>query len=347
MKRLAAFLTVLAACHGGAHDADTTPAAPVGFATVRLAPFTEVVTAIGSVAPRPGRYAELAAPAPTRVARILVTPGQRVAAGDTLVVFEQASFDAAAHAAEVALTAAQHAADRANRLVAAGILPRKDADQAEQDLAAAQTAAVTARRNADLAALRSPIAGVVTRLSAVMGAPADPSQPVVAVADPEALDLVFELSVDDAGRVHAGDSLLVLAGERGAGDTLGPGWIRDVGATVDSLTRAVTVRAHLSRPPRALRIGEAVRGRIAIRTVPHAIVIPELALVPNGESYDVFVVDSAGIAHLTPVRLGGRADSLAEILSGLEAGETVVASGAYGITDSARVRPVHRGAGAP
>lgn len=347
MKRPIALALLLAACHGGEGGADLQAAAPVSTATVRSAPFTEVVTAIGTVAPRPGYYAELAAPAPTRVARILVAPGQRVAAGDTLVVFEQASFDAAAHAADVALTAAQHAAERANRLVAAGILPRKDADQAAQDLAAAQTAAVTARRNADLAVLRSPIGGVVTRLSAVLGGPADPSQPVVAVADPEALDLTFALSVDDAGRVHAGDSLLALAGEQGVGDTLGPGRIRDVGATVDSLTRAVTVRAHLSRPTRALRIGEAVRGRIAVRTVPHALVIPEAALVPNGESYGVFVVDSEGIAHLTSVTLGGRADSLAEILSGLRAGQTVVTTGAYGITDSARVRPAHRGAGTP
>lgn len=347
MKRLVTLLVLIAACHGGGHEADQPAAAPVATATVRQGPFTEIVTAIGTVAPRPGHYAELAAPAPTRVARILVTPGQRVAVGDTLVVFEQASFDAAAHAADVALLAARHAADRAHRLVAAGILPQKDADQADQDLAAAQTAAVTARRNADLSALRSPLAGVVTRLSAVMGGPADPSQPVVAVADPEMLDLVFSLSVEDASRVHAGDSLLVLAGEQGAGDTLGPGRIRDVGATVDSVTRAVTVRAHLSRPPRVLRIGEAVRGRIAVRTMPHAIVIPELALVPNGESYSVFVVDSEGIAHLTPVRLGGRADSLAEILSGLEAGETVVTTGAYGITDSARVRPAPRSAGKP
>ena len=310
---------------------------PVATANARVAPFTEIVTAIGTVAPRPGRYAELAAPAPTRVARILVAPGQRVAAGDTLVVFEQAPFEAAAHAADVALMAAQHAADRASRLVAAGILPKKDADQADLDLAAAQTADVTARRNADLAALRSPIAGVVTRVNAVMGASVDVSQPVVAVADPNALDLVFGLSVDAAGRVHAGDSLLVLAGELGTGDTLGPGRVQDVGVAVDSVTRTVTARGHLTHGTRALRIGETVYARIAVRTTPKAIVVPEVSLVPTGEGYRVFVVDTAGMAHARDVTVGGRADGLAEITSGLAAGEVVVAAGAYGVTDSARV----------
>lgn len=337
MKRLVTLLVLIAACHGGGHEGDQPPAAPVATATVRQGPFTEIVTAIGTVAPRPGRYAELAAPAPTRVARILVTPGQRVAVGDTLVVFEQASFDAAAHAADVALAAAQHAADRANRLVTAGILPRKDADQAELDLAAAQTADVTARRNADLAALKSPIAGVVTRVSAVMGASADPSQPVVAVADPNALDLVFGLSVDAAGHVHAGDSLFALAGEQGTGDTLGPGRVQDVGVAVDSVSRTVTARAHLTRSTRVLRIGETVFARIAVKTTPHATLVPEVALVPTGEGYRVFVVDTAGIAHERDVTVGGRTDGMAEITSGLAVGEVVVSTGAYGVTDSARV----------
>lgn len=337
MKRLVTLLVLIAACHGGGHEGDQPAAAPVATATVRQGPFTEIVTAIGTVAPRPGRYAELAAPAPTRVARILVTPGQRVAVGDTLVVFEQASFDAAAHAADVALAAAQHAADRANRLVTAGILPRKDADQAELDLAAAQTADVTARRNADLAALKSPIAGVVTRVNAVMGASADPSQPVVAVADPNALDLVFGLSVDAAGHVHPGDSLLALAGEQGTGDTLGPGRVQDVGVAVDSVSRTVTARAHLTRSTRALRIGETVFARIAVKTTPNATLIPEVSLVPTGEGYRVFVVDTAGIAHERDVTVGGRADGMAEITSGLTAGEVVVSTGAYGVTDSARV----------
>ncbi|HTY06304.1 MAG TPA: efflux RND transporter periplasmic adaptor subunit [Gemmatimonadales bacterium] len=337
MRRGIVLITLLAACRGGAKDNAAAAGAQVTTAPARLAPFTEVVTAIGTVAPRPGHYAELAAPAPTRVARILVAPGQRVAAGDTLVVFEQAPFEAAAHAADVSLAAAQRAADRAGRLVAAGILPKKDADQAEQDLAAAQTAAITARRNADLAALRSPLAGVVTRLSAVMGGPADPSQPVVAVADPGALDLVFGLSVDAAARVHPGDSLLVLGGEQGTGDTLGPGRVREVGVAVDSASRTVSARAHLPAPRRPLRIGETVFARIAVRTTPRAVVIPEVALVPTGEGYRVFAVDSAGIAHARDVTVGGRSDGLAEITAGLAAGEIVVASGAYGITDSARV----------
>src|SRR5204862_3245617 len=153
--------------------------------------FARVVNAIGTVTPRPGRFAELAAPGPTRVARIFVAPGQRVAEGDTLIEFERAPFDAAAQSAATALEAAQRNYARAVRLVQAGILPQKDSDQAASDLAQAHVAAVTARRAQQLATLRAPLAGVATRMSAVLGATADPSQPVVEVSDPAALDIVF------------------------------------------------------------------------------------------------------------------------------------------------------------
>jgi len=120
-------LLALAAC--GKHEADDTQnaATDVRAQTARAveAAFTEEISAIGTVSPRPGRYAELAAPAPTRVARILVTPGQWVHAGDTLIVFERAPFDAAARSAEAGLATAQHAAERADRLVKAAFCPAR------------------------------------------------------------------------------------------------------------------------------------------------------------------------------------------------------------------------------
>ena len=69
------------------------------------------------------------------------------------------------------------------RLVQAGILAQKDSDQAAADLAQARAAAVTSRRAQQLATLRAPLAGVVTAMSAVLGASVDPSQSVPPVSD--------------------------------------------------------------------------------------------------------------------------------------------------------------------
>jgi hypothetical protein len=68
-----------------------------------------------------------------------------------------------------------------------------------------------------------------------------------------------------------------------------------------------------------------------------AVTVPVAALVPAGDGFQVFVVDSGGIAHVRPVTIGGRTEALVEITSGLAAGERVVTRGAYGVADGARI----------
>jgi hypothetical protein len=67
------------------------------------------------------------------------------------------------------------------------------------------------------------------------------------------------------------------------------------------------------------------------------VTIPAEALVPDGEGFKVFVVDSAGVAHARPVTVGVRTGTLVEIVNGVAAGERVVTYGAYGVDDGAKV----------
>src|SRR5262245_53265663 len=138
---------------GDSEEEKATPQATVAAktSTARGGEFTEVVTAMGRVVPRPGHFAELGAPQETRVVRIYVATGDRVEKGAPLVQFDPAPFEAEARSAEARLKAARHAWDRASRLVEAGVAPGKDLDQAEADLAEATAAAAAARRNQDLA----------------------------------------------------------------------------------------------------------------------------------------------------------------------------------------------------
>ncbi len=325
------------ACHKDDEGVAAASAVGVRTAVAQARAFPEIVSAIGTVTPRPGRFADLSAPAATRVSRVEAVPGQRVAAGAVLVEFERAPFDAAAHSADAALSAAQATWDRAVRLAQAGVLPRKDVDQAASELAQAQSAVVIARRSLELATLRAPIAGVVTRMDAVLGQPVEANQALVQVVDESALDIVFAVSADAASRVHPGAAVRITAGEDARGDSLGSGSVTSVGASVDPVSRAVLVRARIVRPSRPLRVGETVMGRITVGVHANAVTIPVDALVPAGEGFKVFVVDSSGLARAREVTVGGRADSLVEVRLGLAAGETVVTYGAYGLEDSVRV----------
>ncbi|MGE5092071.1 MAG: efflux RND transporter periplasmic adaptor subunit [Bacillota bacterium] len=336
-------LLLLAACGRG--DADETEGAGVPAvvgartAVAAAGAFEETVNATGEVTARPGHVAGLGAPAQTRVARVLVTLGQRVTRGQPLVAFDQTTFAAEAQTAQAALTSAQHAYERARRLSEAGIVPRKEAEQAAAELASARGAAAVARHAEALATLRSPIGGVVTRMDAVLGAPVDAGAPLVEVADPSALDVLFTLSPAEAARIHAGAAVALEEGQTAGGASLGGGVVADIGAAVDSVSHAVPVRVRVTAPARTLRIGETVLGRITAGTRPDAVTVPVAALVPDSEGFQVFVVDARGIAHARPVTVGGRTAKVAEIRQGLAAGETVVTEGAYGVQDSARIQP--------
>ena len=113
-----------------------------------------------------------------------------------------------------------------------------------RNVAKARAEAVAARRASQLAVLRSPIAGVVTRLTAVLGASVDVNQPLVEVADPAALDIVFTVTPGEAARVNANALVTLSAGQKAGGEPLGTGKVTQISAAVDSATRGVPVRVR-------------------------------------------------------------------------------------------------------
>jgi RND family efflux transporter MFP subunit len=342
VSALLAAALVLCSCakkEPGAADAEVPPVVGVRTAPVTRRSVRETVDGIGSITARPDHMAQMSAPAVTRVTRVYVTVGQRVSAGAPLVSFDRAPLDAQAAAARTALAAAQRSLDRAKRLVDAGIAPRKDLDQAANDLARANADAIAAERMQSRATLQAPISGVVTRMNAVLGATVDPAQTLIAVADLSALDLLMPVPPDAAARVHRGQSVDMTARASGDSEALGTATVADIGGTIDSAARAVIVRAPITHPTRQLRIGETVFGRIVLAAHANALTVPAESLVPDGEGLKVFVVDAEHMAHATPVTVGVHDAGFAEITSGLSDGQTVVTYGAFGVEDSAKVTP--------
>ncbi|MEO8192203.1 MAG: efflux RND transporter periplasmic adaptor subunit [Gemmatimonadales bacterium] len=310
--------------------------------TVTQQPFTETVGALGAVEASAGHIALLSAPAPTRVLQVLVAEGQRVARGSTLVVLEQTPFREAERSAAAKLNAAQRAYDRARTLSQAGILPRKDVEQAAADLAAARADLVAARRLTQLSVLRAPISGVVTRMSALLGASVDTNEPLVEIADPSALEVILGMTPADAGKVRIGNKVALRAGQNRSGEMLGTGTVKSVGAVVDSVSRNVSVRVVPPTTSRPMRIGETVYGDVAVATRAAVIVVPVEALVPEGDQFRVFIIDAKNVVHARPVIIGARDPRIAEVRSGLTAGERIVTYGAYGLEDGATVVPARQ-----
>lgn len=320
-----------------------TPTVAASTAVVEIRDFPITVPALGTVVPGPGAEARPSAPAPTRVTRVFVAQGDTVREGQPLIGLDASVFAARLEEAEAALASAGEARSRQERLVERGIAPRKDLEAAAAELARARAEVAEARRNRDLATVRSPIRGVVTAVFVTLGEPVEGSQPLVDVIDPDGLVILFRLAPGDAARVLPGAPVDLV----GAGDGEAPGGglapagratVAGVSAAVDSATGGVAVRAVVADLERRLLAGESVVGRITVGVQRDAVIVPLAALVPDEEGLHVFVVDETGVAHRTPVVVDRRSDREASVISGLRGGERVVTDGAYGVGDGARIR---------
>jgi RND family efflux transporter MFP subunit len=174
---------------------------------------------------------------------------------------------------------------------------------------------------------------------AVLGAPADAGQVLVEIADPSAFDVVLSLGPTEASAILPGRKVELTAGDKAGGEAIGTGTVASVGAAVDSGSRSVQIRVSITKPARALRLGESVQGSIDVETRADAVVVPAESLVPGDEpgSFKVFVVDKTGTALSRDVEVGGRTETKVEITEGLKGGEVVVTKGAYGMEDSSKV----------
>lgn len=337
-RRLSVLAVALCiACGGGEEEApEEEGAVPVEVATVTRAPFDETIDVLGTVVAPPDAAAALAAPGPTRVTRINVSLGDRVTRGQVLLELDRTVWQAERTRAQAALTAAREARDRTARLVQGGILPRKELDAAEAEVAHA-TADVTAATQVEgLGELRSPLNGVVSQVNATMGETVDAGSVLVEVIDPTALEVVLSLSPEAASRVKPGAAVRLFRDGPNGLLSLGDGRVVSVAPSLDS-TGARPARVNVGASAALFR-GASLSARVTVATHPDAITIPAGALVPEGDGeFLVYTVDAENVAHGRPVVVGARSGELVMILSGLEAGERVVVGGAFQVADSVKV----------
>jgi HlyD family secretion protein len=102
----------------------------------------------------------------------------------------------------------------------------------------------------------------------------------------------------------------------------------------------VNVLVDLTSAPEArARLGDrfALETGIVIDERPSALTVPTSALVRNGDAWSVFVVGEDGRARARAVTIGLRSGLEAEVVQGLQAGETVIVHPGDTVRDGAAV----------
>jgi HlyD family secretion protein len=112
-----------------------------------------------------------------------------------------------------------------------------------------------------------------------------------------------------------------------------------VSPALDPGSTTIEVWVEASKPDPALRPGMTVGISVTAKTVKDAIVVPASALFKSAEGADyVLLAGTDNHAHVKTVQIGIRNAELAQILSGINAGDPVITSGGYALPDKTQVK---------
>jgi multidrug efflux system membrane fusion protein len=277
------------------------------------------------------------------VVRVHVAEGDRVHSGDVLVEIEsrepRAEVDRA-HAGRDEIERAIDAA-RANAQLAEATYKRYEtlherasASQQEYDEAKARStaaqaeldrliakrsdaraAATQAEAVLDFSRVRAPIDGVITARFIDPGAQAAPGVPLLTIESEAATRI--DTNVPENVVVRAGDRVVVIVGEAQI-----TARVARVQPSVDPAARTALVKLQLQK---SLRAGTQVKVLFATGSR-NVIAVPKTALVRRGQLTSVFVIGSDGVARMRLVTVGSSDGTRTEVLSGLAAGEQIVAA---------------------
>ncbi len=339
---------LLAGCHKPAAKA-AAAAAPltVSVTPVRTQVLRGGVTASGLLIPK------LEAAVSTelsgyRVAKVFVDQNAQVAADqplaqldDTLlraqIAQQQAVVDEQKVASERSVAEAQRVAGLDNQ----GVLPQEQI--VERRLAARSAGAGVAAAQAQLNDLltrermmtvRAPVGGLVLERTVRPGDIAAPTMVMYRIAADNVVELNAEVSEADLAGIHPGDHVTVTLPDNASVD----GVVRVVSPEVDAQTKLGHVRVTL--PPRPdLRPGGYGRATF-LNSGRSVTVIPESALRFDADGASVMTLVDGNKVHRVPVRTGGRAGGLVELLSGPSPGAVVLLGGGAFVLDGDTVRPL-------
>ena len=356
-------MLVLAACSSSAKDSDSAANAVanvkltkaqrshIQLYTVEPVGFRQTVKAPGTVDFDNDAATAVVSPFTGPVTRILVALGQAVGKGQPLALVESADYAAAVGTYRKAVVAAANARRIANTdrdLAAHNGISEREAAQAATDAASAE-----ADRNAALqslvsmgvdrrtiaralagspsaglvGAIRAPVSGIVVEKQITPGQLLQAgTTPAFTVANLSQVWVLAQIDPSDLSAIGRGDPATI-----DPRDGTGPfhGTVQNISASVDPDTRAIVARIVTPNPGDLLKKQMYVDVSIESGRVSNGLLVPVSAVLRDDENLPfVYVALADGSFARRHITLGNRDSQNYQILSGLQAGDRVVADGA-------------------
>lgn len=285
----------------------------------------------------PRAVAQIAARVTARIRSLAVGKGDRVKEGEVLAKLEDRDLLAQLADAEAVLQQAQAIYQRRKDLFEEGAIPERELLTSKTDQEKARAQIELIRAQLAFTELTSPSAGVVTDQFLYPGDMAKPDTPIFTVMDRSVAVARAQVPEPAVAAVRVGQRAAFVPAD--PIEAIPEGRIRVVSAAVDPARRTVEVWCEI--PNGDGRLHPGAFGSLSIRTgtAPGSVVVPSPAveLEEGSRRGTVLVVDEKSIAHRRQVECGEAFDGLVQVVRGLEAGETVVVEGGYGLADGTHV----------
>jgi RND family efflux transporter MFP subunit len=300
---------------------------------------TETLTVFGVLDPDPDEVLSLSLPHAGLINRVWVRLGQRVNSGDKLLeVITAPDAHMQYLQAQSAVDYARRELQHQERLLGDQLATRAQVEAARKSLRDAQaTLEAFRQRGMDVAAetLRAPRDGIITRLDVSQGQRVQADAAAMLIAAEQRLIARLGVEPEDLALVHVGAAVTIQS-------VFVPGLkvesqVREVHAMIDPDTHLVEVLVPIPEQRAGeLVLGSRIQGRIQLSAY-RALVVPHSAVLGNGANVHVFVV-AGGKARRVSVSAGAETDGGVVVRGQLGAGDKVVVSGNYELSDGMTVR---------
>jgi RND family efflux transporter MFP subunit len=277
--------------------------------------------------------------------------------------------EADAQQAKQALDAQEKIFESRQQLFDQGALPRKELDQSRVDVTQARNQNAIARQHLDAmmavgkeqelkaaegqlesakgkylgaqaqlgySEIRSPINGFITDRPLYPGEMAAAGTPLLTVMDISSVIAKAHIPQSDAAALKVGDKgTMTVPGLEKPID----GSVTLVSPALDPNSTTVEVWFEAKNPKHELKPGTSVQLSLTAQTVKDALVVPASSVLtaPDG-STNVMLAGADGLAHQKGVKLGIRNGDDVQVVEGVNEGDKVVSSGAYGLPDKTRIK---------
>ncbi|MGD9016069.1 MAG: efflux RND transporter periplasmic adaptor subunit [Desulfobacterales bacterium] len=279
-----------------------------------------------------------------RVEKIAFEPGATVEAGALLVQQDISTESARLRAAKATVSLTKVNLRRAKELLSEEVVSQQTYDKAEADYIQAVAEADNIRSIIGKKTIRAPFAGRLGIRQVNLGQILNEGDPIVSLQAMDPIFVNFSLPQQRLPFIEPGLDVRV-ATDALPGRSIG-GLITAVNPEVDAGTRSIKIQATVGNPDERLRPGMFVDVEVILPTAKTVLAIPATAILYAPYSDSVFVVekvkgdgeDPSGLeVRQQFVRLGEKRGDFAEVVSGLEEGDTVVSTGVFKLRNGQQV----------